>query len=376
MATSSRRRLGFTLVELLVVITIIGMLIALLLPAVQAVRENARQAQCLNNMKQMGLATVAHDSSKGQFPGYTQFIKRSRTDYATLNYITPDFVVESVTVTNVSDLKNVTGFSWATVLLPRLERQDIWDQIVQPPLQGGTAIPVKIPAIELFICPSDTDATSQANLPGLSYNGNSGTWDREDSGDFLFGANKGDSPANGVFLSIADYDRNSLKPPKVRMSGIKDGSATTLLYAENVYKTYDPGGSGQPLFCWLGGAGEDIMEQRLGMVWVVNTEPQTSLNPGLLDQEAINRNEIDAVVFREDVPLFARPGGRHGSGVNVVYCDGHGGFLNENIDYIVYQQLMTPNGRKCVDPENWANVVGTPIETFRNAPPLAEEDFQ
>ena len=64
----ARRIAGFTLVELLVVITIIGILMSLLLPAVQSARESGRQAQCANNLKQLGLACLSHANSIGWFP--------------------------------------------------------------------------------------------------------------------------------------------------------------------------------------------------------------------------------------------------------------------------------------------------------------------
>src|SRR5262245_8883118 len=134
MAFSSRkscRQHGFTLVELLVVIAIIGMLVALLLPDVQAVRRNEVQTQCLEKVKQLGLEMGADDSSKGQFPGYAQLMKRGKGGYVALG--TPDtngFM--TVDPNSPTDPKDADPVSWATMLLPRIERQDYWDQIVEP----------------------------------------------------------------------------------------------------------------------------------------------------------------------------------------------------------------------------------------------------
>lgn len=370
----SSRRDGFTLVELLVVITIIGMLIALLLPAVNAVRENARTTQCANNMRQLGVAAIAHDTAKQELPGLAQFIKRSNTRWATAGYdtTTNKFAVGEVAIANptAAAKQKITGFSWATILLPRLERSDIWDQITNPP---DASVPVPVPAIEVYVCPSDQEAQSQAGLAALSYSGNSGAWDRNQSGDFV-----GDAKENGVFFNLADHDRYPAtgKAPKSRLGRIKDGIATTLMFAENNNKSYLPATGTTPQFSYLGiPNGEEPAEQVLGFVWVANTSPQ----PGnaITDQERINGNSTDLAVFPYNLPLFARPASAHGSGFNATFCDGHNQFIRDNIDYIVYQQLMTANGRKCIDPMDpqVSGPTAPAITAFRNAPPLAEESF-
>ncbi len=138
--SKSNRRSGFTLIELLVVIAIIGLLVALLLPAVQAARESARRTQCENNLKQMGLALMSYHDLNRKFP-----------------------------------LGNVYGTYWsyAAALLPELEQQNLYQQIdfkyptcfAYNQAQGGKGVPsVNLPAVQ---CPSEprigqiyTDPTS------------------------------------------------------------------------------------------------------------------------------------------------------------------------------------------------------------------------
>jgi prepilin-type processing-associated H-X9-DG protein len=116
----------------------------------------------------------------------------------------------------------------------------------------------------------------------------------------------------------------------------------------------------------------------MGIVWIVpasGTTPPVPVQPNSIkDQERIGGNSADLVDFDPARPRFARPASTHGSGANIAFCDGHSQYLRDDIDYVVYVQLMTPNGRKCVDP-----VQHTPppssIQAFRAAPPLAEKDY-
>ena len=150
----SIRNRGFTLIELLVVIAIIAVLIALLLPAVQAAREAARRAQCVNNMKQLGLAIYNYESSNGCYPLGAVATTPSQGWGAWGN----------------------NGFTWRVLILPQLEQNAIYSALnfsikeTDEPTAAGVIGPQATAwysRINAFVCPSDGGNTSifPANVP-------------------------------------------------------------------------------------------------------------------------------------------------------------------------------------------------------------------
>ncbi len=131
-----RRKHGFTLVELLVVITIIGMLMALLMPAVQAARESARKAKCMNHQKQVSLAALNFEACNGRFPGFKNAL-------------------------NGSDV------SWVVMLFPYLDRAKLWESWANLPAgDPGEKKPVYI---KVLVCPSDPGEALSAGDAPCSY---------------------------------------------------------------------------------------------------------------------------------------------------------------------------------------------------------------
>lgn len=135
-----KRRIGFTLVELLVVMAIIGLLLALLLPAVQAARESGRRSQCTNNLKQIGVGLHSHESAYGKLPTGGE-----GTDYSTSPASTK------------FDLH-----STFTMILPFIEQRDIYDKMNLNYSYRDTRWPANQEAakyeIKTYVCPSNTIA--------------------------------------------------------------------------------------------------------------------------------------------------------------------------------------------------------------------------
>ncbi len=334
MSGRTRSGSGFTLIELLVVIAIIGVLIGLLLPAIQSVRESARRTLCANNLHQIGVATVYYLNVYETFP-----VARTQN--------LPDDIIPW----------NQTGEepTWLVRILPYIEQNNAasnWDVKMNWYFQDREVLVANSP---VYICPSrhDSDATVettvndiQGYLPcGCPIPGNNGTRVTACLGDYA--GNLGDlSPGmsgqtsdfyyggNGTGVIIASrgrYDDVHLLNwiDHIRAHDVTDGNSNTALAGEK-----------QIPFDGVGRFPYDMPEYD-GTFWPASIRVGGPGVPLYTGKEGTVENET----LPEYRYVFIAFGSWHPGGVNFVYCDGSVHFLNTNLDTNALSLLLNRGDR-------------------------------
>ncbi len=338
-----QHRSGFTLVELLVVITIISMLIALLIPAVMSARGAARRTQCKNNLRNIGLAMIQEAESRRRFPASGNFAVSGPGVY----------------------------HNWAVTLLPWLEHRDIyerWDfqrSYNEPPNSDLTSL-----TLPILLCPDDD--TTLEGWGTLSYVVNGGfgwtiPWDCPASFHV----------ASSPTTQPIDLNGNGLAcPPDVRQDGtpadktlfyhtglfflenwpqgsgtvrhhtresIVDGLSNTLMLTENIRAGYDPGSTWG---CWA-----TPWPTRNSFFLSAYVCENLCCSAGNVDYARANdrygdpyRMEAINASLDQAEGEAPWPSSFHPDGVHVVYAGGRVEFLAEDVEGIVYASIVSPRG--------------------------------
>jgi prepilin-type N-terminal cleavage/methylation domain-containing protein/prepilin-type processing-associated H-X9-DG protein len=335
---------GFTLIELLVVIAIIAVLIALLLPAVQAAREAARRSQCVNNLKQIGLAMMNYESGNGSLP---------------------------------PGEKGCCWGTWCVFILPFVEQQSLfnaWNSYgSNVPSQGALdsnfryAGPVNTTVtfsqINSYTCPSDPNAGASNGSPGIRYHNYAVNYGNVDQAQNT--SNPLPSPYNpNLIARFSGAPFTDIGSPAIddtgdavgfsaltttKLASITDGLSNSLMASELIIANPNAGADLRG-YTWWGPSASFT-----GIITPNSTFPDNMGNGGC-SWNGTNPNSVNPpcnggtnnpTSGQPEVYLGARS--KHPGGVNVGMCDGSVKFFKNTINYVTWMALSTTQGGEVID---------------------------
>ena len=322
----SRNVHGFTLVELLVVIAIIGILIALLLPAVQAAREAARRMQCTNNQKQIGLAMHSFHDSRQEFPMAWTCVPKPDSIHPMFTIGPPDqhtAFAQILPFVEEAGLKNLFHYDYRTL-----------DEMNREPTKHEIA---------MYLCPSD-NAQGRLILAGLS----GGRYYSRSNYAVCLGSDTMVYDSAGTIVALAVLESNikadndgAFCPCNARKIGdLIDGTSHIVLASEIKAGRHDGGDAGYDHrgLWFYPNMGGSIYTHR----YTPNTTSFDYMYPGECPYDPPNDMPCDVNSGVQD-EHYAAARSRHPGGVNALLGDGHVSFFSDEVDAIVWRHLGSIN---------------------------------
>ena len=308
-STKAKPRKGFTLVEILVVIAIIGIMVGLLLPAIGAARAAARRMSCQNNLKQIGLGLHNYESAFKVFPsGYLHKFGEPGAPQEQANHM---------------------GLAWGGAMLPQLEQGGLYEQIdFDVPIWDDANRAVREIHLPVFLCPSDTFSPDWFVLRDDSVT------PAEQYACSTYAANWGPSNATVNLDDTPEQSRGVFyRNSQTKVSAILDGLANTLAFGE---RHNGPIASSNP----TAGGHSEFENAWIAAVRDVDDNPDDHGHMVLFETQ-YRPNQLGG----DDKGLSAP----HVGLCQFVLCDGSVRAITEHIDAEVYDALATRNGREVIE---------------------------